>query len=154
MANGYGEHSPEHYNLTAAFLVEVVLTAFLVVTVLGATATEARVGFAGIPTGLILVLIHLVGIPVTNTSVNRARSIGPAVSVGGWALSQLWPFIVAPLIGAVLVAVVYQGISLPTPELPAREAEHALPNEQVERQPWSAREAEQALPREQRERRP
>jgi aquaporin Z len=154
MANGYGEHSPEHYNLTTAFLVEVVLTAFLVVIVLGATATEARLGFAGIPIGLIPVLIHLVGIPVTNTSVNPARSIGPAVSVGGRALSQLWPFIVAPLIGAVLVAVVYQGSSLPTPELPAREAEHALPSAQVERQPWSACEVEQTLPREQRERRP
>ena len=88
-AGGYGEHSPGRYNLTAAFLVEVVLTAFLVVTVLGATALEAPVGFAGIPIGLVLVLIHLVGIPVTNTSVNPARSIGPAVFVGGWALSQL-----------------------------------------------------------------
>jgi aquaporin Z len=78
-ANGYSEHSPGRYNLTAAFLVEVVLTAFLVLTVLGATALEAPVGFAGIPIGLVLVLIHLVGIPVTNTSVNPARSIGPAV---------------------------------------------------------------------------
>jgi aquaporin Z len=153
-ANGYGEHSPGRYNLTAAFLVEVVLTAFLVVTVLGATAVEAPVGFTGIPIGLVLVLIHLVGIPVTNTSENPARSIGPAVFVGGWALSQLWLFIVAPLIGAVLAAVVYRGISLPTPELPTREAEQALPSEQMERQPLSAREPEQALSREQRERRP
>jgi aquaporin Z len=81
-ANSDGEHSPRRYNLTAAFLVEVVLAAFLVVTVLGATAVEAPVGFAGIPIGLVLFLIHLVGIPVTNTSVNPARSIGPAVFVG------------------------------------------------------------------------
>ena len=152
-ANGYGEHSPGRYNLTAAFLVEVVLTAVLVLTVLGATAVEAPVGFAGIPIGLVLVLIHLVGIPVTNTSVNPARSIGPAVFVGGWALSQLWLFIVAPLIGAVLAVVVYRGITLPTPEIPTRLAEQALPSEQVERQPLTTREAEQALPREQRERR-
>jgi aquaporin Z len=152
-ANGYGEHSPGRYNLMAAFLVEVVLTAVLVLTVLGATAVEAPVGFAGIPIGLVLVLIHLVGIPVTNTSVNPARSIGPAVFVGGWALSQLWLFIVAPIIGAALAAAVYQAMSLPTPPLPARLAEQALPSEQVERQPLTTREAEQALPREQRERR-
>lgn len=135
-------------------LVEVVLTAVLVLTVLGATAVEAPVGFAGIPIGLVLVLIHLVGIPVTNTSVNPARSIGPAVFVGGWALSQLWLFIVAPIIGAALAAAVYQAMSLPTPPLPARLAEQALPSEQVERQPLTTREAEQGLPREQRERRP
>jgi aquaporin Z len=153
-ANGYGAHSPGHYTLTAAFLVEVVLTAFLVLTVLGATAVEAPVGFAGIPIGFVLVLIHLVGIPVTNTSVNPARSIGPAVFVGGWALSQLWLFIAAPLIGAALAAAVYRGIALPTPELPPREAEQALPSEQLERQPLSVRGAEQALPSEQRERHP
>jgi aquaporin Z len=120
--------------------------------VLGATATEAPVGFAGLPIGLVLVLIHLVGIPVTNTSVNPARSLGPAVFVGGWALSQLWLFIVAPLLGAVLAVVVYRGITLPTPEIPTPLAEQALPSEQVERHPLSVREAEQALPREQRER--
>jgi aquaporin Z len=153
-ANGYGEHSPGRYNLTAAFLVEVILTALLVVTVLGATAVEAPVGFAGIPIGFVLVLIHLVGIPVTNTSVNPARSIGPAVFVGGWALSQLWLFVVAPLIGAALAVAVYQVISPPTPPLAARLAEQALPSEQVERQPLTVREAEQALPSEQHERRP
>jgi aquaporin Z len=153
-ANGYGEHSPGHYTLLAAFVVEVILTAFLVVTVLGATAVEAPVGFAGIPIGFVLVLIHLVGIPVTNTSVNPARSIGPAVFVGGWALSQLWLFVVAPLLGAALAAAVYQAMALPTPPLPARLAEQALPSEQEERQPLSPREAEQALPSEQRERRP
>jgi aquaporin Z len=153
-ANGFGEHSPGRYNLMAAFLVEVILTALLVFTVLGATAVEAPVGFAGIPIGLVLILIHLVGIPVTNTSVNPARSIGPAVFVGGWALSQLWVFVVAPLIGAVLAAAVYRGIALPTPPLAARLAEQALPSEQVERHPLSARAAEQALPSEQQERRP
>ena len=109
-ANGYGEHSPGHYSLVAALLVEIVLTAFLVLTVLGATDINAPAGFAGIPIGLVLVLIHLVGIPVTNTSVNPARSIGPAVFVGGWALSQLWLFIVAPLIGAVLAAALFRAI--------------------------------------------
>jgi CheY-like chemotaxis protein len=103
-ANGYGEHSTGGYNLTAAFLVEVILTGFLVLTVLGATALEAPVGFAGIPIGLVFVLFHLVGIPVTNTSGSPARSIGPAVFVGGWALSQLWLFVVAPLIGSALAA--------------------------------------------------
>ena len=86
-ANGYGEHSPGKYSLLSAFLVEVVLTFFLVYTVLGATDIRAPVGFAGIAIGLVLALIHLVGIPVTNTSVNPARSIGPALFVGGWALS-------------------------------------------------------------------
>jgi aquaporin Z len=122
--------------------------------VLGATATEALVCFAGLPIGLVLVLIHLVGIPVTNTSVNPARSLGPAVFVGGSALSQLWRFIVAPLLGAVLAVVVYRGITLPTPEIPTPLAEQALPSEQVERHPLSTGEAEQALPREQRVRRP
>ena len=84
-ANGYGDHSPGHYNLLSALLVEIVLTFFLVFTVLAATDIRAPVGFAGIPIGLVLTLIHLVGIPVTNTSVNPARSIGPAIFVGGWA---------------------------------------------------------------------
>src|SRR5712692_1611176 len=112
-ANGYGEHSPAHYSLGAAFLVEVVLTAFLILTVLGSTDTGAPVGFAGIPIGLVLVLIHLVGIPVTNTSVNPARSIGPALFVGGWAVSQLWLFVIAPLLGAVLASAVYRTIRQP-----------------------------------------
>src|SRR2546423_1523820 len=106
-ANGYAEHSPGHYNLLSCFLVEIVLTSFLVFTVLGATDIKAPVGFAGIAIGLVLTLIHLVGIPVTNTSVNPARSIGPALFVGGWALSQLWLFLIAPLIGAVMAAAVY-----------------------------------------------
>jgi len=114
-ANGYGEHSPTGYGLGAALLAEVVLTAFLVITVLGATDSAAPVGFAGIPIGLVLTLIHLIGIPVTNTSVNPARSIGPALFVGGWALGQLWLFIVAPVIGAVIAAGVYRAIRLPAP---------------------------------------
>src|SRR5437899_10167475 len=107
-ANGYGAHSPGGYSLMAGFIAEVILTMFLVFTVLGATDPKAPVGFAGIPIGLVLVLIHLVGIPVTNTSVNPARSIGPAIFVGGWALQQLWLFIVAPLIGAAVSAVAYK----------------------------------------------
>jgi aquaporin Z len=132
-ANGYGEHSPAHYSLGAALIVEIVLTAFLVLTVLGATDISAPVGFAGIPIGLVLTLIHLVGIPVTNTSVNPARSIGPAVFVGGWALSQLWLFVVAPLIGAVLAVGVYQAIRQPEVLITARQAEQALESQQAER---------------------
>jgi aquaporin Z len=132
-ANGYGTHSPGGYNLVSAFVTEVVLTAFLLVTVLGATDLKAPVGFAGIPIGLVLVLIHLVGIPVTNTSVNPARSIGPALFVGGWALGQLWLFIVAPIIGAALAAAVYMAIRIPVPLIAPVEAEQALPSQQAER---------------------
>ena len=106
-ANGYGDHSPSGFPLGAALLVEIVLTFFLVFTVLAATDRIANAAFAGIPIGLVLTLIHLVGIPVTNLSVNPARSIGPAVFVGDWALTQLWLFIVAPLIGAALGSVVH-----------------------------------------------
>jgi aquaporin Z len=132
-ANGYGMHSPGGYNLIASFVTEVVLTLFLVFTVLGSTDLKAPVGFAGIPIGIVLVLIHLVGIPVTNTSVNPARSIGPALFVGGWALQQLWLFIVAPLIGAALASVCYEAIRISEPVIPARVAEAALPSEQLER---------------------
>ena len=132
-ANGYGDHSPGHYNLISAFLAEVILTFFLVFTVLGTTDIKAPVGFAGIPIGLVLVLIHLVGIPVTNTSVNPARSIGPAVFVGGWALSQLWLFIIAPLIGAIIAAVVYRVIGTSRPIISTQEAERALDSEVEER---------------------
>src|SRR5258707_7893041 len=132
-ANGYGDHSPGHYNLLSAFLVEIVLSFFLVFTVLGATDIKAPVGFAGIPIGLVLTLIHLVGIPVTNTSVNPARSIGPAVFVGGWALSQLWLFIVAPILGAVVAATAYSATHRPVDLITAKEAERALESEQDER---------------------
>jgi aquaporin Z len=107
-ANGYGAHSPGGYPWGAALIAEVVLTSFLVFTVLSATDRLASVAFAGIPIGLVLTLIHLVGIPITNTSVNPARSIGPALFVGGWALTQLWLFIVAPLLGAVLGAGIHR----------------------------------------------
>ena len=132
-ANGYGAHSPGQYSLLAAFLAEVVLTFFLVFTVLGATDVRAPVGFAGVAIGLVLTLIHLVGIPVTNTSVNPARSIGPAVFVGGWALGQLWLFIVAPLIGAALASAVYMVTHKPAVVISAKEAEQALGSEQAER---------------------
>jgi aquaporin Z len=106
-ANGYGSHSPDGYPLGAALIVEIVLTALLVFTVLSATDRIASVAFAGIPIGLVLTLIHLVGIPVDNLSVNPARSLGPAVFVGSWALGQLWLFIVAPLIGALVGSVLH-----------------------------------------------
>ncbi|HVG31774.1 MAG TPA: aquaporin Z [Pyrinomonadaceae bacterium] len=132
-ANGYAEHSPGKYNLLSALVTEIVLTFFLVYTVLGATDIKAPVGFAGIAIGLVLTLIHLVGIPVTNTSVNPARSIGPAVFVGGWALSQLWLFIIAPLIGAVIAALVYNLTHKPGEVISVKEAEQALESEQAER---------------------
>jgi len=109
-ANGYGEHSPGHYNMLAALLTETVLTAMFLVVILGSTDRRAPAGFAGIAIGLALTLIHLIGIPVTNLSVNPARSTGPAVFVGGWALAQLWLFWLAPLAGAVLGATIYRAI--------------------------------------------
>jgi aquaporin Z len=107
-ANGYGKHSPDGYSLGGVLLVEVLLTGLLVFTVLSATDRIAEVAFAGIPIGLVLTLIHLVGIPVDNLSVNPARSFGPASFVGGWALGQLWAFIVAPVAGAVLGAKLHE----------------------------------------------
>jgi aquaporin Z len=99
-ANGYGEHSPGGYPLASAFIAEFVLTAFFLLIILGATHGRAPVGFAGLAIGLALALIHLISIPVTNTSVNPARSASQAVFVGGWALGQLWLFWAAPLLGA------------------------------------------------------
>ena len=107
-ANGYGEHSPGHYNLIAAFITELVMTFMFLLIILGATDEKAPKGFAGIAIGLALTLIHLVSIPVTNTSVNPARSISQALFVGSWAIAQLWLFIVVPLIGAVLAGIVYK----------------------------------------------
>jgi len=132
-ANGYDDHSPNGYGLLAALVIETVLTALLVYTVLGATHRAAPVGFAGIAIGLVLTLIHLVSIPVTNTSVNPARSIGPAVFVRDWALSQLWVFIVAPLIGAFVAAALFRITHEDEDEIAAAEAEQALPSEQIER---------------------
>ena len=132
-ANGFGLHSPGHYSLIPAFLAEVILTMFLVVTVLGATDVKAPVGFAGIAIGLVLTLIHLVGIPITNTSVNPARSIGPALFVQGWALEQLWLFVVAPLIGAAIAAFAYAAIRLPDTVITTPQGERALASEQAQR---------------------
>jgi aquaporin Z len=101
-ANGYGEHSPGHYSQAAAFTTEVLMTFFFLVVILGATSEHAPAGFGPLAVGLALTLIHLVSIPITNTSVNPARSTGPALLVGGWAISQLWMFWVAPILGAVL----------------------------------------------------
>jgi aquaporin Z len=109
-ANGYAEHSPGNYSLAASFVSEAVLTFMFLMIILGSTEKRAPVGFAGIAIGLSLVLIHLISIPVTNTSVNPARSTGPALFVGGWALSQLWLFWVAPILGAAVAGVVYRGV--------------------------------------------
>jgi aquaporin Z len=131
-ANGFGAHSPGGYGVGAAFLIEVLLTFVLVFTVLATTDVNAPVGFAGLAIGLVLTLIHLVGIPVTNTSVNPARSIGPALFVGGWALQQLWLFVIAPVAGAALATAVYMGLRH-APAITAAEAERALPEERAER---------------------
>ena len=109
-ANGYGEHSPGNYPLLSAFVAEFVLTYFFLFVILGATDGRAPAGFAPIPIGLALTLIHLIGIPVTNLSVNPARSTGPAVFVGGWALAQLWLFWLAPLAGAALAGLSYPAL--------------------------------------------
>lgn len=106
-SNGFAEHSPGGYSMIAAFIAEVVLTFFFLMIILGATDKRAPQGFAPVAIGLGLTLIHLIGIPVTNLSVNPARSTGPAIFVGGWALAQLWLFWIAPIIGAVLAGVVY-----------------------------------------------
>jgi aquaporin Z len=132
-SDGYGARSPGAFGMGAAFLTEIVMTAFLVLTVLGATDVRAPVGFAGIAIGLILTLIHLVSIPVDNTSVNPARSIGPALFAGGAAIGQLWLFIIAPLLGAALAAGVYALIRVDEPLIPASIAQQALPSEQEQR---------------------
>ncbi|MGA7410748.1 MAG: aquaporin Z [Bryobacteraceae bacterium] len=106
-SNGYADHSPGGYSLLACLVAEIVLTFIFLIVILGATDKRAPAGFAGIPIGLCLTLIHLVGIPVTNLSVNPARSTGPALFVGGWAIAQLWLFWVAPIIGAAIAGVVY-----------------------------------------------
>jgi len=110
-ANGYAEHSPGGYSITAALAAEVVLTFMFLMIILGATDKRAPAGFAPIAIGLGLTLIHLIGIPVTNLSVNPARSTGPALFVGGWALRQLWLFWLAPLVGAWIAGVVYPALS-------------------------------------------
>jgi aquaporin Z len=106
-ANGFGDHSPSGYGTLAAFLTEMFFTFVLVLTVLGSTSDKAPGGFAGIPIGLALAVTNFAAIPVTNASINPARSIGPAIFVGSWALSQLWLFIAAPIAGGILAAIVY-----------------------------------------------
>jgi aquaporin Z len=107
-ANGYGEHSPGKYSMTSAIVTELVMTFMFLLVILGATDERAPKGFAGIAIGLALTLIHLISIPVTNTSVNPARSISQAIFVGDWALSQVWLFIVVPIVGAALAGLVYK----------------------------------------------
>ncbi|MFN8577635.1 MAG: aquaporin Z [Candidatus Sericytochromatia bacterium] len=112
-SNGYGEHSPGGYSMLSAFVTEVVMTCMFLIVILGSTDEKAPKGFAGLSIGLCLTLIHLISIPVTNTSVNPARSISQALFVGGWAISQLWLFILAPIIGAVIGAIIYNIMSSP-----------------------------------------
>lgn len=107
-SNGYGAHSPGGYSLTACLVTEVVMTCMFLLVILGSTDKRAPQGFAGIPIGLSLALIHLISIPVTNTSVNPARSTGVALFVGDWAVAQLWLFWLAPLVGAILGGIVYR----------------------------------------------
>lgn len=101
-SNGYGEHSPGGYSMASAFLIEVVMTFMFLMVIIGCTSAKAPAGFAPIAIGLCLTLIHLISIPVTNTSVNPARSLAPAIFVGGWAIKQVWLFWAAPIIGAIL----------------------------------------------------
>ncbi len=110
-SNGYADHSPGKYSMFAALVTEVVMTMFFLIIILGSTGKRAPAGFAPLAIGLALTLIHLISIPVTNTSVNPARSTGVAVYVGDWAVSQLWLFWLAPIVGAVLGAMVYRAIS-------------------------------------------
>ena len=109
-SNGYGKHSPALYNLGSVLLIEIVLTAVFVFVIIGATDVRAPAGFAGLAIGLTLVIIHLASIPVSNTSVNPARSTGPALIQHGWALAQLWAFWVAPLVGAVIAGLAYHSV--------------------------------------------
>jgi len=120
-SNGYGAHSPGGYSLLAALVSEVVMTMFFLLVILGATDKRAAAGFAPIAIGLALTLIHLISIPVTNTSVNPARSTGVALFVGDWAIGQLWLFWVAPIVGALLGAAIYHFVA-------SEEAEHVQPS--------------------------
>jgi len=126
-ANGYGEHSPQGYSMLAGLVAEIVLTAFFLMVIMGSTDARAPKGFAPISIGLCLTLIHLIGIPVTNLSVNPARSTGPAVFVGGWALAQLWMFWVAPLIGGAIGGGIYRALFSEEPEPTVRSAMTANP---------------------------
>jgi aquaporin Z len=109
-SNGYGEHSPGKYSMISALVTEVVMTFFFLIIILGATEEKVPIAFRPIPIGLALTLIHLVSIPVTNTSVNPARSTGQAIFTGGWALEQLWLFWVAPIVGAAMAGIVHKAL--------------------------------------------
>lgn len=109
-SNGFGEHSPNGYSLTAVVVAEIVLTAFFLIVIHGATDKKAAVGFAPIAIGLALTLIHLISIPVSNTSVNPARSTAVAIFQGGWAVEQLWIFWIAPIVGGILGGLIYRGL--------------------------------------------
>jgi len=122
-ANGFGAHSPQGFSMEAGLIIEVVLTGFFLIVIMGATDKRAPAGFAPIAIGLALTLIHLISIPVTNTSVNPARSTGPALIVGGWALQQLWLFWVAPLIGGALGGFVYKTLGAEAKARPPVEGE-------------------------------
>jgi aquaporin Z len=113
-ANGFGAHSPGGYPLLSCLVCEVVMTLIFLFVIMGATDSRVPAGFAPIPIGLVLTLIHLISIPVTNTSVNPARSTGPALFVGGWALGQLWLFWLAPIIGALIGGLLYRWLSAET----------------------------------------
>jgi aquaporin Z len=117
-SNGFGEHSPGGYSLASALVTELVMTFMFLIVILGATHSRAPVGFAGVAIGLALTLIHLVSIPVTNTSVNPARSTGPALFAGGWALAQLWLFWLAPILGALAAGWAYRTLLEPVAEPP------------------------------------
>ncbi len=118
-ANGYEAHSPGQYSITSALVIELVLTFFFVLVILGSTDRRAPAGFAPLAIGMALVLIHLISIPVTNTSVNPARSTGPALVVGGWALQQLWLFWIAPLAGGLMGGLAYRALAEDMPAKPA-----------------------------------
>jgi len=121
-SNGYAEHSPGGYTLVAGLITEFVMTFMFLIVILGATHTRAPVGFAGLAIGLALTLIHLISIPVTNTSVNPARSTGPAIFVGGWALAQLWAFWIAPIAGAIVAGWLHRTMleAQPEPDIAGR----------------------------------
>jgi len=121
-SNGYAEHSPGGYSLVACLVAEVILTFMFLMIILGATDRRAPAGFAPLAIGLGLTLIHLIGIPVTNLSVNPARSTGPAIFVGGWALQQLWLFWVAPIVGAALAGIAYPAVASEPLEVAKRAA--------------------------------
>ena len=132
-ANGYGANSPGGYGLLGGFLAETILTTLLVLTVLGSTDQRAPVGFAGLAIGAVLIACANIGGGVTNGSFNPARSIGPALFLRGWALEQLWMFIVAPLLGGAIAAGIYMGVRESEVLITAKKAEQALPSEQAER---------------------